>query len=60
MQNKPSIEVEQNDQDEDDMLLKLAEERIAKGGSTTSLEDVMRECGITEEELANADDVELE
>lgn len=42
------------------MLLKLAEERIAKGGSTTSLEDVMRECGITEEELANADDVELE
>lgn len=45
---------------EDYALALEAEERIAKGGSTTSMEDVMRECGITEEELEGADEVELE
>jgi len=62
----PNVKIAKTDIDidemlEDEYLLALAEERIKNdNGVRHSEEDIMRKYGITEEDLENAEDVEIE
>lgn len=46
--------------EEDYLLLQEAMERLSAGSAATPMEDVMKELGITDEELDDAEDVVIE